>query len=47
MNRIMNDGSHRGSKGAIFGIIMVLVGFIIIANQLDIIPFKMRELLWH
>lgn len=46
MRKVMNKNPRRSSKGAVFGIAMVLIGFVIIANQLDFIPFRIREILF-
>ena len=46
MHKVMNENPRRGSKGAAFGLIMIIVGFVIIANQFNVIPFKMREILF-
>ncbi len=46
MNKIINDQPKRRSKSAVFGFVMILVGLVIISNQLDLIPFKIREVLF-
>ncbi len=46
MNRLPNENRSRTSKGAIFGVILVLVGFAIIANQLDFIPNRLENVLF-
>lgn len=46
MHRVMNENPRHGNKGAAFGLIMIIIGFIIIANQFDIFPYRIREILF-
>ncbi|MCF8381619.1 MAG: cell wall-active antibiotics response protein [Bacteroidales bacterium] len=46
MNRVTNENPRHGSKGAAFGLIMIIVGLVIIANQFIEIPFRLREILF-
>ncbi len=49
MNRINENRSvskSRTSKTAILGLVLVVVGFVLIANQFDVIPFEVRDVLF-
>ncbi len=41
MNQIIEN--HRGRSRAVLGVILLVVGCLLIANQLDIIPFALRN----
>lgn len=47
MNKIMEDPGRRTSKGAIFGLIMIVIGIALIANQFDIIPDNWHNLIFR
>ena len=42
----MNENRPRTSKGAVFGIVMIFVGFALIANQFDLIPDRWHHLIF-
>jgi predicted membrane protein len=47
MNRITEEQNKpRSSRGAIIGILMIGVGFVLIANQFDLIPYRLHNILF-